>query len=332
MSYTQTATIETKLTKITNYLPDLGIENIRSEIINGLISKEKYISSKFFYDNLGSKLFEDITQLVEYYPTRTEKSILRKVSPSLMNDLTNVDIVELGSGDCSKIKLLLKDIHEDNLETINYIPVDVSLSAIQNSTEELSELFPNLTINGLVADFINQLQYIPSKRERLFLFLGSTIGNFTSDISTSFLNNLSSTMNSGDSFLLGVDLVKPKNILHNAYNDKKGITAEFNKNILSVINNTINSNFNIDDFEHKAFFNEIESRIEMHLIAKKEIIIKTPFHDSEIVIKKGENIHTENSYKYSQEMIESIEKFTKLKIKNTFTDEKKWFSLVLFEK
>jgi L-histidine N-alpha-methyltransferase len=332
MSYTQTATIETKLTTITNYLPDLGIENIRSEIINGLTSKKKYISSKFFYDDLGSKLFEYITQLEEYYPTRTEKGILKKISPSLMNDLSNIDIVELGSGDCSKIKMLLKDIPEDNLETINYIPVDVSLSAIQNSTEELSELFPNLAINGLVADFINQMKQIPSKRERLFLFLGSTIGNFTSNISTSFLENLSSIMNIGDSFLLGVDLVKPKNILHNAYNDTKGITAKFNKNILNVINNTINSNFNIDDFEHKAFFNEDESRIEMHLIAKKEVIIKTPFHDSEIVIQKGENIHTENSYKYSQEMIKSIEKATKLKINQLFTDKNNWFALILLKK
>jgi L-histidine N-alpha-methyltransferase len=332
MSYTQTATIETKLTTITNYLPDLGIENIRSEIINGLTSKKKYISSKFFYDDLGSKLFEYITQLEEYYPTRTEKGILKKISPSLMNDLSNIDIVELGSGDCSKIKMLLKDITEDNLETINYIPVDVSLSAIQNSTEELSELFPNLAINGLVADFINQMKQIPSKRERLFLFLGSTIGNFTSNISTSFLENLSSIMNIGDSFLLGVDLVKPKNILHNAYNDTKGITAKFNKNILNVINNTINSNFNIDDFEHKAFFNEDESRIEMHLIAKKEVIIKTPFHDSEIVIQKGENIHTENSYKYSQEMIKSIEKATKLKINQLFTDKNNWFALILLKK
>lgn len=332
MSYTESTVIEAQQIKISNHLTDLGINNIRREIIQGLLSQQKYISSKFFYDEKGSKLFEEITQLPEYYPTRTEKSILKKIAPELMFDIKDIDIIELGSGDCSKINILIDSIKKENLESINYIPVDVSLSAIQDSAENLVELYPNLSVKGLVADFINQIDLLPNDKKRMFCFLGSTLGNFTEDISQRFLKELSSNMNKGDSFLLGVDLVKPLQVLHDAYNDSKNVTANFNKNILNVINELIESDFNEADFEHKAFFNEDESRIEMHLIAKKEVIIKTPFHNSEIVIQKGENIHTENSYKYSQEMIKSIEKSTKLKINQLYTDENNWFALILLKK
>ena len=332
MNYIETAIIEAQHIKITNHLNDLGIDNIRKEIIQGLISKQKYISSKFFYDKKGSKLFEDITHLSEYYPTRTEKEILKRIAPELMKNLQNTDIVELGSGDCSKIRILLNSIPNENLESINYIPVDVSQSAIYESAQSLIELFPNLSINGLVADFINQLDIVPSDNKRMFCFLGSTIGNFTKDVANYFLKNLSDNMNSGDTFLLGVDLVKPIPILHDAYNDSQNVTANFNKNILNVINNIIESDFNINDFEHKAFFNEDKSRIEMHLIASKDLTVTIPFSRSNIIITKGENIHTENSYKYSLNQINKIKKTTGLTIQRTFTDSNSWFALVLFEK
>jgi len=332
MNYNQPEVIEIQKVKITNHLNAIGIENVRKEILDGLNSKQKYISSKFFYDEKGSKLFEDITQLPEYYPTRTEKTILKDISPELMDNLENVDIIELGSGDCSKIKIVLDSISEENLKTITYIPVDVSKSAIYKSAQELVEKFPYLTINGLVADLINQIDLIPANNKRIFCFLGSTLGNFTKDISNDFLKSLSSNMNDGDTFLLGLDLVKPLDILHNAYNDNQGVTAAFNRNILNVINDIIDSDFNINDFEHKAFFNEEESRIEMHLIANKDIIVNSPFSNSEIKIIKGENIHTENSYKYSTNQIKEFEVNTGLTIKKTYTDKNKWFALVLFQK
>ncbi len=249
-----------------------------------------------------------------------------------MSQLNNKDIVELGSGDCSKISILLNSIPKYNLENISYIPVDVSQSAIQGSSEELSELFPELSINGIVADFINQLDLIPSEKKRIFLFLGSTLGNFTKEEVSKFLTELSFKMNPGDSFLLGIDLVKPLMILHNAYNDSQNITAMFNKNILNVINDIIDSDFNENDFEHKAFFNKEKSRIEMHLIANEDMIITTPHSESEIRIKKGENIHTENSYKFSYDQIKNFEKITGLTIKETYTDANNWFVLVMFEK
>ena len=152
-----------------------------------------------------------------------------------MSDLKNMSIVELGSGDHSKISILLKSIRTENIQTIKYIPVDVSQSAIKNASEELVRLFPELTINGLVLDFINQLEIIPSDDQRMFCFLGSTLGNFSDKIANEFLTDLSSNMNVGDTFLLGLDLVKPDQVLHDAYNDNQKITAAFNKNILNVL-------------------------------------------------------------------------------------------------
>ncbi len=332
MTYKETQVIEIQQIKIKNHLTDLGIYNVRKEIITGLNSKQKYISSKFFYDKKGSKLFEDITQLPEYYPTRTEKQILKTIAPKLMHNLRHTDIVELGSGDCSKISLLLNSIPKENLRTVNYIPVDVSQSALKESAQNLVEKFPDLSINGLVADFINQLDLIPNTSKRMLCFLGSTLGNFTETVTNQFLKDLSSSMNSGDTFLLGVDLVKPTNILHDAYNDSQEVTAEFNKNILNVINDLIHSDFNTNDFEHKAFFNKEKSRIEMHLIANKDLIINTPFSTTTINLKKGENIHTENSYKFTQAQINNFAKASGLNIKEIFTDRNNWFALVLFEK
>ncbi len=332
MSYLETDIIVAKKIKIANHLADLGIDKIRKEIIDGLNAEQKYISSKFFYDEKGSKLFEDITQLPEYYPTRTEKSILKEIAPKLMLGLKNTDVVELGSGDCSKITILLSAIPEENLENINYVPVDVSRSAINDSAQELVEKFPELSINGLVLDFITQLNLIPNMRKRLFLFLGSTLGNFTREVADSFLVNLSKIMNSGDSFVLGLDLVKPIEILHKAYNDSQGVTADFNKNILNALNNIVESNFNFSDFEHCAFFNNEKLRIEMHLIAQRDLVINSPYFEKDIFIRKGENIHTENSNKYSIERIQQLAEITGLKIKNVYTDANNWFALAHFEK
>lgn len=332
MNYFKPEVVDLEQITITNHLKDLGINNIRKEIIEGLFSTQKYISSKFFYDEKGSKLFEDITQLPEYYPTRTEKSILKRIAPNLMSNIKNIDIIELGSGDCSKINILFSSIEEKNLENINYIPVDVSQSAIHDSAQQLIEKYPELSISGLVADFTSQLELIPLNNERMFCFLGSTLGNFTEENATNFLINLSSIMEIGDTFLLGIDLVKPINTLHAAYNDSQGITANFNINILNVVNDIIESDFNTDDFEHKSFFNKEKSRIEMHLIAKKAISIQTPYSNSNIVISKGENIHTENSYKFSMEQIQSFGTITNLTVKNIYTDPNNWFALVLFQK
>ena len=332
MAYTAIDIVDIEQISITNHLPDLGIDNIRKEVIDGLMANPKYISSKFFYDDKGSKLFQAITKLPEYYPTRTEKGILEEMVPKLMKDFKNRSIVELGSGDHSKISILLKAIRPENIKSIKYIPVDISQSAIKSASENLIKSFPDLTVDGLVLDFINQLELIPSDEQRLFCFLGSTLGNFNEKEANSFLKDLSSAMNSGDSFLLGLDMVKPIPILHDAYNDDQKITAEFNKNILNVVNEIIDSEIDPDNFEHKAFFNATESRIEMHLKANKKMLINFPYSNTSISINRGEYIHTENSYKFSKDRITVLEQITNLKIQQIFTDEKNWFSIVLFEK
>jgi len=169
-----------------------------------------------------------------------------------MNRNTSFEIIELGSGDCSKISILIDAIQKSNLENVNYIPLDISKSAIENSANELSEKFPEMEISGYVADFIHQLNQIPhSKKSRLICFLGSTIGNFSKNESKEILNNLSQGLLAGDSLLVGFDLVKPEKILHAAYNDSCGVTEQFNKNILNVINTIIETDFDIADFDHR---------------------------------------------------------------------------------
>ena len=333
MSYTDIydLVVEQKI-KITNHLTDLGIRNVRNEIVKGLQSERKYISSKFFYDKKGSILFEEITKLHEYYPTRTEKSILKKKSHEIMSAFRNADVVELGSGDCSKISIILNTVTQDSLSSINYIPVDISQSAIHESAHKLVEKFPELSIKGIVADFFSQLHLIPNGRKRIFFFLGSTLGNFSKTQENSFLVNLSSNLCKGDAFVLGLDLVKPVEILHKAYNDTKNITADFNKNILSSVNNIIQTNFNQNDFEHYAFFNKNESRIEMHLLANKDVNVTSPWFENDLLLKKGESIHTENSYKYSEEKIQRFSELMGLKIKKLHKDDNDWFALVHFEK
>jgi len=331
MNFTNTETIQKQKFRIRNLLPEIGIDQARKEILSGLTNKKKTISSKFFYDKKGSELFEEITQLPEYYPTRTEKSILESIAPKLMNRNSSFEIIELGSGDCSKISILLDAVEERNQKNLNYMPVDVSMSAIENSVTELSERFPWLQINGYVADFIHQLGQIShSDKPRIICFLGSTIGNFAKNESIEIIQNLAKGLLKGDSLLIGFDLVKSEPVLHSAYNDSKGVTERFNKNILNVVNEIIKSDFNASDFEHRSFYNSKKSRIEMHLVANKNTLINSPLFEEPIKFYKGDSIQTENSHKYTISTIEDMLGNSELEIINIYTDPKKWFALVEF--
>lgn len=333
MNFIETGVFQKQKVRIKNLLPEIGIEKAREEIIAGLISKNRYISSKYFYDETGSELFEEITGLPEYYPNRTEKSILKRIAPELMNRNSSLEIIELGSGDCSKISILIDAVQKVNLENVNYIPLDISESAIEKSADELLEKFPEMKITGYVADFIHQLNQIPhSNKPRLICFFGSTIGNFSKEESMEILTNLSKGLLEGDSLLVGFDLVKPELVLNAAYNDSSGVTARFNKNILNVVNAIIDTDFDISDFNHLSFFNHEKSRIEMHLVANKSCSIKSPFIKKPIRFEKGESIHTENSHKYYLAGIEKLIEGSGLAIKNSYTDSNSWFALVEFVK
>jgi len=333
MNFNESGVFLKQKIKVVNLLPEIGIDQARKEIISGLNTTNPYISSKYFYDQKGSELFVEITELKEYYPTRTEKEILRNISSEIMNRKDAFEIIELGSGDCSKISILLDAVNKSSLKEIKYIPVDFSASAVEKSAADLSDRFPELEINGYVADFFHQLDQIPhTDQSRLVCFLGSTIGNFNLPEAKQIIQNLAKSIIVGDSLLIGFDLLKSKKILNEAYNDSKQITKKFNKNILKVVNGIIESNFRQDDFDHYARFVNEKNRIEMHLIANKECEVSTPFTRQAYVFKKGDSLHTENSHKFTMDTIRELVEGSSLEIDNVFTDPQNWFALVEFGK
>ncbi len=303
-----------------------------AEIIKGITSTPRYIPTRFFYDGTGSALFEKITGLPEYYPTRTEKGILKENAPVIAGNLADTDIVELGSGDCSKISILFDAIPSERRTGICYIPVDVSRSAILKSAETLSRKYPEISIHGMLADFLKHLSNIPSKKRRVFCFFGSTIGNLDPAQTSHFLLNLGILMRKGDQLLLGFDMVKDIVVLENAYNDTLGVTAAFNRNILRVVSNLISADFDPEHFDHVAFYNSRESRIEMHLKALKDLEVESPFLSSGITIRKGETVHTENSYKFTRPRISVLADEAGLRLDKVFTDDNHWFSVAHFRK
>lgn len=307
----------------------------KSELINGiyqgLTKSQKQISSRFFYDDLGSELFEEITFLLEYYPTRTEKRILEENAAAILGDFDHIDIVELGSGDSSKISILLDTIPKHKIYNVNYIPVDVSEAAILKSADILSRKYQGLKIHGVLADFMKHLDSLPGNAPKLICFFGSTLGNLTRKQVNEFLLNLKNLMKPGDKLILGLDMVKDPLILHNAYNDIQGVTAQFNINSLNVINNIAETNFNTTDFKHLAFFNEKEARIEMHLEALNNVRVSSKYFPESISIAKGETIQTENSHKFLPEQISKLGIISGFNLITSFTDDNRYFSLNLFQ-
>lgn len=332
MPFNKMMTFDHQNVKIDNLLPKISREELIKNILAGLTCKSKYISSIFFYDEFGSKLFEEITYLPEYYIPRVEKSLILKVANHLNGWLQDVNIIEYGCGDCSKISILLESIPAEKINTILYTPVDVSSNTILETANTLINTFCELQVNVVLADFVKQVELIPGEGKRIFCLFGSTIGNLTRDQSFEFCKKVAKIMRSDDYFLLGVDMVKNRNILFNAYNDSLNITSAFNRNILNVVNKRIETDFDPSSFEHLAFFNEEQSRIEMHLKALKDIETMSPYFSNKILIKKGETIHTENSHKYTNEEIEKLAKKAGLNIQEIFTDQQNWFSLILFNK
>jgi len=303
------------------------------EILKGLYADQKFISSKYFYDKKGSMLFEKITDLDEYYLTRTEKTILRKDLPGILNNVADTAIIELGSGDCSKISIVFESIKKKNLDSITYMPVDVSITAIEDSMSKLSGKYPEIKINGYIADFMHQFDFFPRNMKKIICFFGSTIGNLSRRDSISFLRNVSNNMQIGDQLILGIDRVKDIEILENAYNDGEHVTSEFNKNILNVVNDLIKSDFDLEKFEHFAFFNEKMKRIEMHLRAKENMVLRSKFFKNNLLsIQKDETIHTENSYKFDKDHINNMVNSSDLNYLHNYTDENNWFSILLFQK
>lgn len=305
---------------------------INNRIFSNLTLPQKKISSTYFYDKKGSKLFEKITKLPEYYLTRTEIPLIKQAAAYLKSDLSDVNIIEFGSGDCTKISLLLNVIPEENRSSVCYTPFDVSTTSVKEACNVLLEKYDGLRIHGIIADFMTQLNTIEKKPNKLLCFLGSTIGNFTREQSKEFIQDLHNIMQKKDRLLIGFDMVKDKEILERAYNDSQQLTAQFNKNILNVMNSLVDTNFIPDNFEHVAFFNENKSRIEMHLASLRNQIVDSPRFPDSIHIKKDETILTEYSHKFTMDHISQLAEQAQLEIEKWFSDDNNWFSLALLRK
>ncbi len=314
--------------EVRNYIRARNETHLAEDVRSGLTAEQKRIPSKYFYDAYGSKLFEQICELPEYYPTRTEMALLREHAHTFMNGFDNGDLVELGSGANWKVRTLLEALTPSCRACTRYVPVDVSESALLEASRELLRIHPEMQVFGVVADFTKDLHELPRDRTKLILFLGSTIGNLDDDESRTFLHEVSRSMNPGDRFLLGMDMVKSTDVLEAAYNDAQGVTAAFNKNVLSVINRELAANFDLDSFDHLAFFNEDEERIEMHLRAARSMTVEIGEPELFIEFDEGETIHTEICRKFrpqsAQEMIEDAN----MEVARFHTDANGWFSIV----
>ena len=269
----------------------------------GLTSSPKTLSPMHFYDERGSALFEEITQLPEYYPTRAETSLLEAHSRGLMRNLQPSELVEIGSGYSRKTRLLIEAMHEFGGD--RYLAFDVSDDAIEAAARELGARYEWLEIHGVVGDFHEHLGRIPAGPKRLVAFLGSTFGNLELSERGPFLRDVGSMMKPDDRFLLGVDLVKDLAVMEAAYNDSRGVTAEFNKNVLHVLNRRLDADFPVDDFEHVAFFNEEVSRMEMWLEAQRAMTVQVRVLDLVIEFEQGERMHTEISCKFTRASVEA---------------------------
>lgn len=318
----------TKRVRVLNRLDGRYKAGISYDAQVGFTALQRRIPCKYFYDARGSELFDEICRLPEYYPTRTELSILRSIAPSIMSDFTGGDLVELGSGDTTKIRTLLDTAESHNRDMMRYIPVDISQSAIARACDDLLSLYPELQVLGIVADFTYQLDAIPIERPSIVCFLGGTIGNMEPDESMSFFREIAGTLKPDDRVMVGFDMVKERSILETAYNDSRGVTARFNKNVLRVLNNELEADFDERDYDHLAFFNDAESRIEMHLVANRDVRVNIKSIGLEIEMEKGETIHTENSRKFTRANVEDMANQAGLCIQDWYSDLSEWFSLV----
>lgn len=267
---------------------------IFQEIIDGLQSNPASISPKFFYDELGSSLFQAITHLKEYYPTRVERGIMQSKLAEITEAIVAVDvIVELGAGNCEKVRPLL-----DSIVPKQYRALDISVDFLEAALADLHHDYPAIDMQAIAADITEELLFPDLQDQKiLFFYPGSSIGNFNPPEASRLFSNLARECHGSGGLLIGVDLVKDIHVLEQAYNDSLGVTAAFNLNALRHLNHVIGSNFSIPDWEHYAFFNQTLDRIEMHLRAKSDQLVSWPGGYRQFHV--GEMIHTENSYKYS---------------------------------
>jgi dimethylhistidine N-methyltransferase len=300
-------------------------ERFLAEVLSGLRKSQKELPSKYFYDEEGSHLFERICTLDEYYIPRTEAAIMETYIEEMAELLgPRVLLVEYGSGNCAKTRFLLDHLHEP----VAYVPIDISRERLLSAARELAADYPEMEVLPVCADYTSGFDLPvprrPSERAVVY-FPGSTIGNFDPVPAKLFLEHVAGVCHPGGGLLIGVDLKKDPRVLHRAYNDSSGVTAAFNLNLLERINRDLNCDFRLDWFQHYAFYNPGESRVELHLVSLREQTV----HLDNVVIPfvEGESIWTESSYKFNVDEFEQMAVAAGFKVERAWTDNQQWFSV-----
>jgi L-histidine N-alpha-methyltransferase len=297
---------------------------------DGLNATPKRLPCWLLYDEIGSTLFEQITELPEYYLTRTERSILERYAGEMVEQAgPSLTLVELGAGTASKTRILIEELLQRQSRTLFY-PIDVSPSALDEAMRQLGRQFPSLRVNPIVADYTGGVPALGRiSGRKLVLFIGSSIGNFEPADAIRLLRRLRQTMRSGDALLLGADFAKSPKILLPAYDDAQGVTASFSKNMLARLNRELEADFNLDLFRHIALWNRRDSRMEIYLESLAAQSVFLPALDMDVSFEAGERIHTENSYKYTDAMIDDILRQSGFTLEQSWCDRKKWFGVHL---
>jgi L-histidine N-alpha-methyltransferase len=297
-------------------------------VAQGLSSPQKELSPKYFYDHRGSELFEEITRLEEYYPTRTERALLEAWMPSLIRRLGSRSLVELGAGSAEKSRVILDAMRGAGTAEL-YVPIDVSATFLSHTAARLRREYPRLLVEPAIADISEELN-LPRRvpRPALYAFLGSTIGNFYPPAAIRLLGRVRAAMEPGDRFLMGVDLRKDVARIEAAYNDAAGVTAEFNRNMLKVLNHELGSDFEPAAFDHLAFYEPVAHRIEMHLVSREPQLVTVPGVGT-IHFEAGESLRTEISCKHDRESVAQLFEAAGLEIQSWRSDPDALFALVV---
>lgn len=300
------------------------------EVRDGLNAIPKRLPCKLLYDDVGSALFEQITELPEYYLTRTERAIFEDYAAEMLEAAgPSLTLVELGAGTANKTRILIEELLQRQTRALFY-PIDVSAAALNEAVTQMATQFPQLRVNPVVADYsggVPALSRISGRK--LVLFIGSSIGNYDPPEAVAILRRIRRSLRAGDALLLGADRAKSSRILVPAYDDAQGVTAEFNKNILARLNRELDADFNLDAFRHVALWSRRCSRMEIYLESTAAQSVFIPAIDMDVRFAAGERIHTENSYKYPDEMVNKILNESGFKLERTWSDPKRWFGVHL---
>ena len=297
------------------------------DVREGLTKSPRQLSPKYFYDERGSELFEEITQLPEYYLTRAERMLLEQRISEIIAAVRPCSLVELGAGSATKTRIILDEMRSNGCAEC-YVPVDVSKEFLEAAAVQLRADYVDVQVMPVVSDITEPFALPPVASPTLVAFLGSTIGNFPREEAVRLLSHIAGEMGPSDRFLLGADLIKDPAIINRAYNDSSGVTAAFNLNILERLNRELGANFPVSDYEHRAFYSSEHHRVEMHLIARSAHKVTIP-EIGEISFEKGESIRTELSYKYDRPILEDMLSASGLSIEKWMPADDGAFALTL---